>query len=568
MRYNEKDLRQKATLYLEVETEEAFRTEVENELENGRWAELYERFYTTLSFGTAGIRGLLGGGTNRMNTFMVRKVTQGLADYLKTQSDHPSVVIGYDSRHYSDVFAKEAALVLAANGVSVYLFPELRPVPMISYAVRNLKTTAGIAITASHNPSAYNGFKAYWRDGAQVTPPHDFQIADRANAVQPKQIRTITEEKARSNGLLVRVPDKVEESYYNEVLSSIRNMDIIKTSKTLVAYTPLHGSGLRPVIRLFDEVGIDYVTVKEQEQPDGSFPTVKLPNPEDHEAMELVLSLAKKKGADIVLGTDPDADRLGIAIPLSDEKKDYQLLTGNQIAVLLADYLMMSTRQTTKQPVVVKSIVTTDLVKEIVEKRGGVCKDVLTGFKYIANEMALLEGPKGEEQYFLFGCEESYGYLTIDVVRDKDAVSTALVAVEMLSYWKTRGKTLIDRLGEIYREFGYYTERVISVDFEGAAGQEKMAQVMQSFRRRTAGEELVGRKIMKIEDLLNPKEGGLPPSDVVIFHLEGGERVIVRPSGTEPKIKYYLFFSTEAADRAAFDAHLESRVQEMKGGLL
>lgn len=568
MRYNEKDLRQKATLYLEVETEEAFRTEVEAELENGQWAELYERFYTSLSFGTAGIRGLLGGGTNRMNTFMVRKVTQGLADYLKTQSEHPSVVIGYDSRHYSDVFAKEAALVLAANGISVYLFPELRPVPMISYAVRNLKTTAGIAITASHNPAAYNGFKAYWRDGAQVTPPHDFQIADRANSILPKQIRTITEEKARSNGLLVRVPDKVEESYYNEVVASLRNADIIKKSKTLVAYTPLHGSGLGPVTHLFDELGIEYVTVKEQEQPDGSFPTVKLPNPEDHEAMKLVLRLAKKKGADIVLGTDPDADRLGIAIPLSDEKKQYQLLTGNQIATLLADYLMIAAKHRTKQPVVVKSIVTTDLVKAIVEKRGGVCKDVLTGFKYIANEMALLEGSEGDERYFLFGCEESYGYLTINIVRDKDAVSTALVAVEMLSYWKDRGKTLIDRLGEIYQEFGYYTERVISADFEGAAGQEKMAQVMQSFRGRTVGEELVGRKIVKIEDLLNPQEGGLPPSDVVIFHLEGGERVIVRPSGTEPKIKYYLFFSTEAANRKAFEAHLESRVKEMKEGLL
>ena len=439
---------------------------------------------------------------------------------------------------------------------------------MISYAVRNLKTTAGIAITASHNPSAYNGFKAYWRDGAQVTPPHDFQIADRANAILPKQIRTITEEKARSNGLLVRVPDKVEESYYNEVIASLRNTDIIKKSRTLVAYTPLHGTGLGPVTHLFDVLGIEYVTVKEQERPDGSFPTVKLPNPEDHEAMALVLRLAKKKGADIVLGTDPDADRLGIAIPLSDEKKQYRLLTGNQIATLLADYLMMATEHRTKQPVVVKSIVTTDLVKAIVEKRGGVCKDVLTGFKYIANEMALLEGPKGDEQYFLFGCEESYGFLTINVVRDKDAVSTALVAVEMLSYWKDRGKTLIDRLGEIYQEFGYYTERVISVDFEGAAGQEKMVQVMQSFRQRTVGEELVGRKIVKIEDLLNPQEGGLPPSDVVIFHLEGGERVIVRPSGTEPKIKYYLFFSTEAANREAFEAHLESRVKEMKEGLL
>ncbi len=225
MRYNEKDLKQKATLYLEVESDERFKAEVQEELEGGQWGELYERFYTTLSFGTAGIRGLLGGGTNRMNPFMVRKVTQGLAEYLKSQSEHPSVVIGYDSRHYSDIFAKEAALVLAANGISVYLFPELRPVPMISYAVRCLKTTAGIAITASHNPAAYNGFKAYWRDGAQVTPPHDFQIADRANAGQPKQIRTMSEEKARSNGLLIRVPDKVDESYYSEVVQSLRSAD-------------------------------------------------------------------------------------------------------------------------------------------------------------------------------------------------------------------------------------------------------------------------------------------------------------------------------------------------------
>ncbi len=567
MRYNEKDLKEKATLYLDVESEEQFRLEVQSELENRQWAQLYERFYTSLSFGTAGIRGLLGGGTNRMNTFMVRKVTQGLAEYLKTQSDHPSVVIGYDSRHYSDVFAKEASLVLAANGVSVYLFPTLQPVPMISYAVRNLKTTAGIAITASHNPAAYNGFKAYWRDGAQVTPPHDFQIADRANAVKPTQIRTTTEEKARSAGLLVRVPDKVEESYFEEVIQSLRNTDFKKDGKMLVAYTPLHGSGFEPITHLFTRLGIDYVTVKEQEKPDGAFPTVGLPNPEDPEAMALVLALAKAKGADIVLGTDPDADRLGLAIPTNEAKDAYQLLTGNEIATLLADYLMM-TQKDSRQPVVVKSIVTTDLVKTIVESRGGVCKDVLTGFKYIANEMALLEGPKGEEQYFLFGCEESYGFLTIDAVRDKDAVSTALVAVEMLSYWKEQGKTLIDRLGEIYSEYGYYTERVIAVDLEGAAGQERIAQIMSSFRARNIGDLLVGRTITKIEDLLKVQEGGLPPSDVVIFHLEGGERVVVRPSGTEPKIKYYLFFSAPGAERAIFEASLEERVAKMKEELL
>lgn len=567
MRYNEKDLKQKATLYLEVESDERFKAEVQEELEGGQWGELYERFYTTLSFGTAGIRGLLGGGTNRMNPFMVRKVTQGLAEYLKSQSEHPSVVIGYDSRHYSDIFAKEAALVLAANGISVYLFPELRPVPMISYAVRFLKTTAGIAITASHNPAAYNGFKAYWRDGAQVTPPHDFQIADRANAVQPKQIRTMSEEKARSNGLLIRVPDKVDESYYSEVVQSLRSADLITKSSVLVAYTPLHGSGFVPVTRLFDELGIQWVTVKEQEEPDGSFPTVSLPNPEDHQAMALVLALAKEKKADLVLGTDPDADRLGLAIPIDETKEEYQLLTGNEIATLLADFLMITQTQS-KQPVVVKSIVTTNLVKAIVEQRGGVCKDVLTGFKYIANEMALLEGPKGEEQYFLFGCEESYGFLTIDAVRDKDAVSTALVVVEMLTYWKEEGKTLIDRLGEIYEEFGYYTERVISVDLEGAAGKARIAEIMSSFRSLTEGKSLAGRTILRIEDLLVASDGDLPPSDVVIFHLEGGERIIVRPSGTEPKIKYYLFFSTASENRPAFEAHLEERIGEIQEALL
>ncbi len=566
MAYNEKDLRSKAEAYLAAEQNDVFKAEVEAELAAQDWEALFDRFYTSLAFGTAGMRGIIGGGTNRMNSYMVSKVTQGLADYLNTASENPSVVISYDSRNYSDFFAMQAALVLAANGVSVFLYSTLHPVPMLSFAVRYLQTTAGIVITASHNPAAYNGYKVYWRDGGQVTPPHDFSIAERANGVKAKDIKVISEESARSKGLLVPVPDKVDEAYYHAALLTLRRPSLVQDSPITVVYTPLHGSGNVPVQHLMHKLGITTHVVAEQQEPDGNFPTVPLPNPEHPGAMQLALNLAREVKADIVLGTDPDADRLGIAIPTDGEKRDYMLLTGNQIAVLLVDYLITADaeKQQEKRPLVVKSLVTTDLVAKITERNGGRCKDVLTGFKYIAEQMAELEGPKGESEYFLFGCEESFGYLAMPSVRDKDAISSALVAVEMMSWWAKHGMSLQDRLNQIYREYGYHTELVISEEYEGARGKEKMARIMASLRALKVGDELAGSTIAQMEDLLDGSQSHFPASDVIIMHLANGEKVVVRPSGTEPKIKYYLFFKSEGESRAEFEQKIAGRIAAYK----
>ena len=566
MAYNEKDLRSKAQAYLAAERNDLFKAEVERELASEDWEALFDRFYTSLSFGTAGMRGIIGGGTNRMNSFMVSKVTQGLADYLNTASDNPSVAIAFDSRNYSDLFAKQAALVLAANGVSVFLYPTLHPVPMLSFAVRYLQTTAGIVITASHNPAPYNGYKVYWRDGGQVTPPHDFSIAERANSVKAKDIKIISEESARSKGLLVPVPDKVDEAYYHTALMTIRRPALVQDSAVTVVYTPLHGSGNVPVQTLMHKLGITVHVVKEQQEPDGNFPTVPLPNPEHPEAMRLAINLAREVKADIVLGTDPDADRLGIAIPTDERKKEYTLLTGNQIAVLLVDYLISADREKglDKRPLVVKSLVTTDLVAKITERNGGRCKDVLTGFKYIAEQMTALEGPKGESEYFLFGCEESFGYLAMPAVRDKDAISSALVAVEMMSWWAKQGMSLKDRLEQIYQEYGFYTELVVSEEYEGAQGKEKMAQIMAKLRSLKEGDALAGSTISSMEDLLDTSQTHFPSSDVIIMHLENGEKVVVRPSGTEPKIKYYYFFTAPSEEREAFEKGLEGRIKAYK----
>lgn len=566
MAYNEKDLRSKAEAYLAAEQNDVFKAEVEAELAAQDWEALFDRFYTSLAFGTAGMRGIIGGGTNRMNSYMVSKVTQGLADYLNTASENPSVVISYDSRNYSDLFAMQAALVLAANGVSVFLYSTLHPVPMLSFAVRCLQTTAGIVITASHNPAAYNGYKVYWRDGGQVTPPHDFSIAERANGVKAKDIKVISEESARSKGLLVPVPDKVDEAYYHSALLTLRRPSLVQDSPITVVYTPLHGSGNVPVQHLMHKLGITTHVVAEQQEPDGNFPTVPLPNPEHPGAMQLAMNLAREVKADIVLGTDPDADRLGIAIPTDGEKREYMLLTGNQIAVLLVDYLITADaeKQQEKRPLVVKSLVTTDLVAKITERNGGRCKDVLTGFKYIAEQMAELEGPKGESEYFLFGCEESFGYLAMPSVRDKDAISSALVAVEMMSWWAKHGMSLQDRLNQIYREYGYHTELVISEEYEGARGKEQMAKIMANLRALKVGDELAGSTIAQMEDLLDGSQSRFPSSDVIIMHLENGEKVVVRPSGTEPKIKYYLFFKSDGERRPEFEQKREGRIAAYK----
>ena len=564
-----KDVLAKAEVYLAGEKNEAFRNEVEEAIRTEDWESLYDRFYTALAFGTAGMRGVIGGGTNRINTFMVRKVTQGLAEYCLSVGADSTVVIAFDSRHYSPEFAKAAALVLAANKVKTYLYDTLHPVPMLSFAVRNMKATAGIVITASHNPAKYNGYKVYWSDGGQVTPPHDIEIARLANAVTADRIKDIDEDSARQSGYLCHVPESVDEAYYEMVISSLRRPELVKGSPITVAYTPLHGSGNVPVRHMLKKLGIRCCVVAEQEEPNGAFPTVKLPNPESHEAMSKVIELAKEVKADIVLGTDPDADRMGLAIPTNADKTDYLLLTGNQIATLLADYLITTHNEmgpSSRKPLIVKSLVTTDLVQKIAVSNGGDCKDVLTGFKYIAEQIDRIDRGVNKDNFFLFGCEESYGFLTVNDVHDKDAVSSAVAAVEMMCHYASKGITLQQRLDSIYAHYGYYTELVFSRDYEGAAGKEQMKKIMADMRTLKAGDTFVGREIAKVEDLLG-ENTGFPKADVIIIRFTSGEKLVVRPSGTEPKIKYYIFLVEGKGGRSELEAGRERILDEFKSAL-
>ena len=559
----------KAGSYVKSEKEEYFRSQVEQMISSEDYDSLYDAFYTSLAFGTAGMRGVIGGGTNRINTFMVRKVTQGLADYCNSYSDSPSVVIAYDSRNWSKEFALSAALVLSANGVRTYLYDTLHPVPMLSFALRHLGTTAGIVITASHNPSKYNGYKVYWSDGGQVTPPHDIEIAKLANAVNASDIKDIDEAEARKSGILSGVPDSVDEAYYSMVISSLRRPQVVKGSPITVAYTPLHGSGNVPVREMLSRLGIRTEVVKEQELPDGNFPTVRLPNPESAEAMTKVIELAKAVKADIVLGTDPDADRMGLAIPTDSGKTDYLLLTGNQIASLLADYLLCTNREQggrDRKPLVVKSLVTTDLVRKIAKENGADCKDVLTGFKYIAREMNAIDQGENKDNFFLFGCEESYGFLTVNEVHDKDAVSSAVAAVEMMCYYASKGITLQQRLDSIYAHYGYYTELVFSRDYEGAEGKAEMQKIMKNLRTLKAGSSFVNRTIESVEDLLADGTG-FDRADVVIIRFTSGEKLVVRPSGTEPKIKYYIFLVEGRDGRSALEEKKGDILEEFKACL-
>jgi len=558
----------KAEDYIKAEMEAQFKKEVVDALDEHADDELHDRFYTALAFGTAGMRGVIGGGTNRINPFMVRKVTQGLADYLVGQVADSSVVIAYDSRNFSPLFAKEAALTLCANGVKVHLFSELHPVPMLSFALRHLKATAGIVITASHNPAKYNGYKVYWSDGGQVTPPHDVGIAERVASVDPGAIRTMSMNEAKNSGLLTSVPASVDDAYYAMVADSLSHTELLVSSKVKVAYTPLHGAGNTPVRTMLAKLGVHCEVVQQQEQPDGDFPTVSMPNPEDPQAMRLAIELGVSTKADIVLGTDPDADRLGIAIPIDSSKESYKLLTGNQIAVLLCDYLITTWKEKGefgKQPLVVKSIVTTDLVKEIAHRQGAECVDVLTGFKYIAEKIAEME--TSSKRCFLFGCEESFGYLSVPHVRDKDAVSSAVLAVEMMAYHASHGISLQQRLDQLYDEFGYFTEKVLSFTYEGISGKQKMADIMARFRALKPSDSFAGYTIGAAADLLDDISMGLPKSDVVILYFESGEKMVVRPSGTEPKIKYYLFFHAPPNDRRSFQDTLQDRIARIKSEL-
>ncbi|MDG5815290.1 phospho-sugar mutase [Chitinispirillales bacterium ANBcel5] len=547
----------KAKEYISLEQDAFFRGQVEELLEKNDTVELNDRFYTDLAFGTGGLRGVIGGGYNRMNPYTVRRATQGLANYIKkaAAANSASVVIAYDSRNFSDLFALEAARVLSGNGIKTFLFTSLRPTPELSFAVRKLGATAGIVVTASHNPSEYNGYKVCWEDGAQVVEPHDTGIISEVRAVSGP-INEISKEDAISQGKLVMIDKEVDIPFIEMVKAQAIRPELIRSKgkELKVVFTPLHGTGTVPVQTALSEMGIEVITVEEQKEPDGNFPTVKYPNPEEASAMRLALELAERTGADLVMGTDPDSDRLGIAAP---EKGQLRLITGNQLGVLLTDYIFSSKKALgilPQKPAFISTIVTTELQKLIAQNFGALCFTTLTGFKYIGEKIREFESQKDGPQY-VFGGEESYGYLVNTEVRDKDAVSAATLTAEMTLYHRTQGKSLFDRLREIWFEYGYFQETLISKTFKGESGLIKMKEFMDKLRT-TPPKTFAGRSVEQMKDYrdgttLNivsgttQKDIDLPSSNVLQFTLDDLSIISVRPSGTEPKIKFYASCRTE-----------------------
>lgn len=527
--------------------------------------EIKERFYADLAFGTAGLRGIIGAGINRMNIYVVRKATQGLADYILEQNtDKKRVAIAFDSRHMSPEFADEAARCLAANGIKAFIFESLRPTPELSFAVRHLNCIAGINITASHNPPAYNGYKVYWEDGAQFTDPHASGVTAKVNAITDiSTCKTISKEEAMEAGLYEVIGAEVDDAYIAEVEKQVFNQKAIDemSSKLKIVYTPLHGTGNLPVRRVLSDLGFENVyVVPEQELPDGDFPTVSYPNPEAKEAFELGLALAKEKDADLVLATDPDADRLGVYV--KDSKSgDYIPLTGNMSGSLLCEYVLSQRKAINgslpEDGAVVKSIVTTNLVDAIADAYNVKLIEVLTGFKWIGKEILGFE-TSGKGTY-LFGLEESYGCLIGTYARDKDAVSATVALCEAAAYYATQGKTLWDIMLEMYEKYGYYLDRITAMDFPGLEGMDKMQSMLNAFRENPP-KEIAGYKVEKVRDysndtILDVSTGetspiGLPNSNVLYYELEGGAWVCVRPSGTEPKIKFYYGVKADSMEAA------------------
>ena len=516
---------------------------LKEELESiqGKDDEIKDRFAVALKFGTAGLRGVLGAGTNRMNIYVVRQATQGLANWVKTQGGNQLVAISFDSRINSDVFAKTAACVLAANGIRVRIYDALMPVPALSFATRYYKANAGIMVTASHNPAKYNGYKAYGPDGCQMTD----EAADIVYAeIQKTDILTgakmMTFEEGQAAGLIEYVGDDCKEALYAAIEARSVSPGICKTAGLKLVYSPLNGSGLVPVTRVLKDIGITDITiVPEQQYPDGNFPTCPYPNPEIFEALKLGLELAEKSGADLMLATDPDADRVGIAMKCPDGS--YELVSGNEMGVLLLDYICAGRIENgtmPKNPVAVKSIVSTPLADAVAENYGVELRSVLTGFKWIGDQIAQLEAA-GEVDRFIFGFEESYGYLAGPYVRDKDAIIGSMLICEMAAYYRSIGSSIKQRLEEIYEKYGRYLNKVDSFEFPGLSGMDKMAGIMESLRKNPpAG--IGGYAVVKVTDYKNTEETGLPAANVLQYKLEGGAEVIVRPSGTEPKIKTYF----------------------------
>lgn len=536
-------------------TSDVFDAETKKELTNIKNdnKEIEDRFYKELEFGTAGLRGVIGAGTNRMNIYTVGKATQGLANYIKKQhGEDRGVAISYDSRHMSPEFSKEAALILNANGIKTYLFDSLRPVPELSFAVRELKCIAGIMITASHNPPKYNGYKVYWEDGAQIVPPVDKDIITEVNNITDYgEIKKISQEEAENKKLYNIIGKEIDEKYMDTLQKLVLNPDIIKKQKDLkIVYTPLHGTGNIPVRTILKRLGFENVyIVKEQELPDGDFPTVDYPNPEDPKAFNLALELAKEKDADIVLATDPDADRLGVYA--KDSKTgEYKSFTGNMSGLLIAEYELSQKQERNLIPangVLIKTIVSSNLADSIAKNYNIELKEVLTGFKYIGEQIKIFE--QTNSNTYLFGFEESYGCLIGTHARDKDGIAAVMALCEAAAYYKEKGLTLWDQMINIYEKYGYYKEDLLSLTLEGASGARKIKEMMDNLRNNVPskiGEYKVEKfrdyKTEKIIDMKTKEEveTGLPVSNVLYFDLENDSWVCVRPSGTEPKIKFYV----------------------------
>lgn len=515
--------------------------------------EIKERFYMDLEFGTAGLRGVIGAGINRMNIYTVRRATQGLADYILEQGGADrGVAIAYDSRRMSPEFSDEAARTLAANGIKAYRFESLRPTPELSFAVRELGCIAGINITASHNPPEYNGYKVYWEDGAQFTPPHDKGVTEKVMAITDlSAVKTMSREEAEASGLYVTIGAEIDDKYIAQVKAQVVNQAAIDRMQDQISivYTPLHGTGNIPARRVMKELGFEHVyVVPEQELPDGDFPTVSYPNPESEEAFELGLKLAKEKNADLVLATDPDADRLGVYVK-DDKSGEYIPLTGNMSGALLCDYVLSQKQANGQIPAdgqVVKSIVTTNLVDAVAAHYGAELIEVLTGFKWIGKQ--ILKNEQEGKGTYLFGMEESYGCLIGSYARDKDAISATAALCEAAAYYKEKGMTLWDAMIAMYEKYGYYKDAVQAISLKGIEGLEKIQKIMEYFRNNTPA-EFAGSKVLSVRDYKadtirdmasgEVKPTGLPSSNVLYYDLEDQAWLCVRPSGTEPKIKFY-----------------------------
>ena len=566
-----------ANPYFDEATKEELKSIAEDE------NEIKERFYMDLEFGTAGLRGIIGAGTNRMNIYVVRRATQGLANYIaKVDKKSQGVAIAYDSRHMSPEFAQEAALCLAANGIKAYIFETLRPTPELSFAVRHLGCVAGINVTASHNPPEYNGYKVYWEDGAQITPPHDSGIMGEVKAISDwNTVKTMDKAEAEKAGLFEVIGKEVDDAYMAELKKQVIHMDAIQAEgKNLkIVYTPLHGTGNIPARRILKELGFENVYgVKEQEVPDGDFPTVSYPNPEAAEAFELGLKLAKEVDADLVLATDPDADRLGVRV--KDKNGEYHDLTGNMSGCLLANYEISQRKAVNgslpEDGALIKTIVTTNLADAIAKGYGVKLIEVLTGFKFIGQQILGFE--KSGKGSYLFGFEESYGCLIGTYARDKDAIVATMALCEAAAYYKTQGKTLWDAMIEMYEQFGYYKDDIKAVTMKGIEGLQKIQDIMNSLRQNPpaefAGHKVVAVRDYKADTIKNLETGevtptGLPNSNVLYYELTNDAWVCVRPSGTEPKVKfYYGVKGTSLADADEKSAVMGKAVLDMVDSMM